>query len=96
MNVQAMRKVPRGTFQAFLGHVVPNVIRPLQALWNQLIGFIFLLIAAGTTPTAVRNVREFNGDFEGTMRVGVTFIFMAVMLYFGITSLLRARRITRS
>lgn len=80
----------------FLGHVVPNVIRPLHALWNQLIGFLFLVIAAGAAPTAVRNVRQFNGDFESTMRVGVAFIFIAVMAYFGITSLLRARRITRS
>jgi hypothetical protein len=91
-----MRKPVAGTFQKFLGHVLPKVLRPLHALWNQLIGFIFLVIAAGTTPTVVRNVRDFNGDFEGTMRMGVTIVFMAVMLYFGITSLLRARRITRS
>jgi len=80
----------------FLGHVVPNVIRPLHALWNQLIGFLFLVIAAGTTPTAVRSVRQYNGDFSSTMRAGFVFIFIGVMAYFGITSLLRARRITRS
>jgi hypothetical protein len=85
-----------GTFQRFMGHVVPNVIRPLRVLWNQLMGFIFLVLAAGATPSAVRNVRQFQGDFESSLRVGLAFIFMALMLYFGITSLLRARRITRS
>jgi hypothetical protein len=79
-----------------MGHVVPNVIRPLRVLWNQLMGFIFLVLAAGATPSAVRNVRQFQGDFESSLRVGLAFIFMALMLYFGITSLLRARRITRS
>jgi hypothetical protein len=79
-----------------MGHVVPNVVRPLRVLWNQLMGFIFLVLAAGATPSAVRNVRQFQGDFESSLRVGLAFIFMALMLYFGITSLLRARRITRS
>jgi hypothetical protein len=91
-----MAKVAAGTFRQFLGHVVPGVIRPLRVLWNQLIGFIFLVLAAGSIPSAVRNVRQFQGDFESSLRVGFTFIFAVLMLYFGVTSLLRARRITRS
>jgi ABC-type Na+ efflux pump permease subunit len=91
-----MAKAAGGTFQRFLGHVVPGVIRPLRALWNQLIGFLFLVLAASAVPSAVHNIRQFQGDFESLMRVGIAFIFMAAMLYFGITSLLRARRITRS
>jgi hypothetical protein len=84
-----------GKIQQFMGHVVPHVIRPLRVLWNQLMGFIFLLLAAGATPSAVHNLRQFQGDFESSMRVALVFIFVALMLYFGITSLLRARRITR-
>ncbi len=91
-----MAKAFAGKFGRFVGHVMPGVIRPLHALWNQLIGFIFLLLAVGATPSAVRNVRQFQGDFESSMRAGLVFVFMALMLYFGITSLLRARRITRS
>jgi hypothetical protein len=91
-----MAKPAGGTIRQFLGHVVPGVIRPLRILWNQLIGFLFLVIAAGVAPFAVRDVRHFNGDFESMLHVGVGFTFMALMLYFGITSLLRARRITRS
>ena len=85
-----------GKFRQFVGHVVPGVIRPLRVLWNQLIGFIFLILAVGAMPSAVKNVRQFQGDFESSLRVGLAFIFMALMLYFGITSLLRARRITRT
>jgi hypothetical protein len=88
-------KAVGGTFQRFMGHVGPKVIRPLRVLWNQLMGFVFLALAAGATPSAVRNVRQFQGDFESLMRVAFAFIFMAVMLYFGVTSLLRARRIAR-
>jgi len=91
-----MAKAVAGKFRQFVGHVMPGVIRPLHALWNQLIGFIFLLLAVGATPSAVRNVRQFQGDFESSLRAGLVFVFMALMLYFGITSLLRARRITRS
>jgi hypothetical protein len=91
-----MAKAFAGKFGRFVGHVMPGVIRPLHALWNQLIGFIFLLLAVGATPSAVRNVRQFQGDFESSMRAGLVFVFMALMLYFGITSLLRARRIARS
>ena len=91
-----MAKAATGIFQRFLGHVVPGVIRPLRVLWNQLIGFVFLVMAISPMPSAVRYVRQFKGDFESSLRVGFTFIFVAVMLYFGVTSLLRARRITRS
>lgn len=91
-----MAKPVGGTFQRFIGHVVPGVIRPLRALWNQLIGFLFLVLAVSAAPSGVRSVRQFNGDFESLMRAALPFTFMGVMLYFGITSLMRARRITRS
>jgi hypothetical protein len=89
-------KAAGGLLGRFMGHVVPGVIRPLRILWNQLIGFLFLLLAAGATPSAVHNAKQFQGDFESSLRVALTFIFVGLMLYFGITSLLRARRITRS
>ena len=34
-----------GMVSKFLGHVVPGVIKPLHALWNQVIGFLFLVFA---------------------------------------------------
>ena len=29
----------------FIGHVVPGVIRPIHILWNQVIGFFFIVLA---------------------------------------------------
>jgi hypothetical protein len=81
--------------QKFLAHVLPNVIRPLQALWNQLIGFIFLVLAAWAIPSAIRNLRQYQGDSESLFRVVLSFSFAGIMTYFGITSFLRARRISR-
>ena len=86
----------RKLIQRFLAHVLPGVIRPLHALWNQIIGFLFLVLAAGATPSAVRNIRNFQGDADSLFRVALSVFFAGLMLYFGITSLLRARRITRS
>ncbi len=29
----------------FIGHVMPEVIRPIHILWNQVIGFFFIVLA---------------------------------------------------
>ena len=42
----------------FLGHVMPGIIRPLRVLWNEIIGFIFLVLAIWAIPSAVRNMRD--------------------------------------
>ena len=80
----------------FLGHVLPGVIRPLHALWNQMIGFVFIVLAVLPVPSTIRNVREFDGDADSFFRVALSVIFVALMAYFGITSFLRARKISRS
>ena len=38
---------------SFLGHVLPGVIRPLHILWNEVLGFLFLAMAAWSIPSAV-------------------------------------------
>jgi hypothetical protein len=81
--------------QKFLAHVLPNVIRPLQALWNQLIGFIFLVLAAWAIPSAIRYLRQYKGDGESLFGVVLSLSFAVLMTYFGISSFLRARRISR-
>ncbi len=79
----------------FLSHVLPQVIRPLRALWNQLIGFIFLLLAASAAISAIINLRRSHGDAEDMWRAVISFTFAAIMAYFSVTSFLRARKITR-
>ncbi len=91
-----MHKPSGGTIHRFMVHVVPGVIKPIHALWNQLIGFIFIVLALGAVPYMIRDSRKFDGGADSLMRLSVEGIFAAVMLYFGVSSLLRARRITRS
>ncbi len=80
----------------FLHHVLPAVIRPLHVLWNEIIGFIFIVLALWAVPSTVRSIREFDGDAESFFRVLFSLIFAALMAGFGIFSFLRARRISRS
>jgi hypothetical protein len=80
----------------FLGHVMPGVVRPLRVLWNEIIGFVFLCLAAWAVPSAIRNVRSLQTGQNGLGRVILSIGFFCLMAYFGIASFLRARRISRS
>ena len=80
----------------FLRHVLPGVIRPLHALWNEVIGFLFIVFTVVAVFYVVRAVRNFDGDVEGLFRIVLPALFGLVMGYFGVSSFLRARKITRS
>jgi hypothetical protein len=82
--------------QRFLGHVLPKVMQPLRILWNELIGFLFLLIAIPAIWSAITNFRKVNQDGDNLFRAFLAVIFAAVMTFFGIHSFVRARRISRS
>ncbi len=76
----------------FLGHVVPGVVRPLHIMWNQIIGFFFLVLAAIPVPSALRDIRDPNSY----PRLVLTIPFTLIMAAFGISSFLKARKISRS
>ena len=76
----------------FLGHVVPGVVKPLHVLWNQLIGFLFVVFAATTLLWAVRDFR----DPEHSWKLFLEVPFLVIMTIFGLASFFRARRISRS
>ncbi len=80
----------------FIQCVLPGVLRPLRVLWNQIIGFVFLVLALWATPRCVRSVQEFDGNTESLFRLLLTGIFIVTMGGFGIYSFLRARRASRS
>ena len=75
-----------------IAHVFPRIVRPLHILWNQIIGFFFLVLAAVPIPSAIRSYHDPNGLPRLTMSV----VFIAIMAGFGISSFLRARKIARS
>jgi hypothetical protein len=86
----------------FLRHIVPAVIKPAQALWNEVIGFIFLCFAGifgyrtGRYAWAwwqPEPAADATGDFGRMLIAGFCTVLTG---YFGITSFLRARKISRS
>jgi hypothetical protein len=77
--------------QQFFKHVVPAVAKPVMSLWNQVIGFIFLVFAGLLGFRAVTLGRA--GHMVGVLTCG----FGALLtLWYGVSSFLRARRISRS
>lgn len=84
-----------GLTNKFLHHVVPGVIKPLRILWNEMIGFLFIVLGLLALPSIVRGMREFDGSGDAFFRVGLAVIFLLVMSYFGVSSFWRARKISR-
>lgn len=85
-----------GLVNRFLGHVLPGIIRPMHALWNEVIGFVFIVLAVWAAPSAWRNVRLIDGNSESFFKAAISVGFALLMAYFGVSSFLKARRITRS
>jgi hypothetical protein len=80
----------------FVRHVLPQVIKPIRTLWNELIGFVFLSLAVIPVPRTIRNWQDYNATGEGLFRVVLSLLFVGMMAAFGIHSFLRARKISRS
>lgn len=80
-----------GKTKQFLSFVIPGVIKPLRVLWNEMIAFIFCCLGVIPLPGAYRAWQQ--GE---TFRLCLTGFFCIVMLYFGITSFFRAKKINRS
>jgi hypothetical protein len=75
----------------FLHHIIPAIVKPAHALWNEVIGFIFLCLGGIFGFYAVRYC--LRGD---TFRMVVAGIAALVMAWYGVDGFLRSRRISRS
>jgi hypothetical protein len=62
-------------------------------IWNQAIGAIFLILAVPAVMKALQVVRSGEWDERSTFVVILSAIFASVMIFFGISSLLKAKRI---
>jgi hypothetical protein len=85
----------------FIKHIVPAVIKPMHSLWNEVIGFFFLVFATvfgfRTVSYYKIYVHDTPANAAGDMvRVITTAFFGVVMASFGISAFLKARRISRS
>jgi len=79
------------TAKKFLGHVIPGVARPIHILWNQVIGFFFIVLALLPVNYIIKDWRK-----DATPRLALEIPFALVMLGFGVHSFLRARKISKS
>jgi hypothetical protein len=80
----------------FLKHVVPAVVKPVHTLWHEVIGFLFLVLAIGAVPTGYKTIKKFDGSISAVLAVGMCAFFILLMAGYGISSFLKARKISRS
>jgi hypothetical protein len=73
----------------FLGHVIPGVIRPIHILWNQVIGFVFFVLAIVFGYRVIRGKEPVGLQIAGAL-------FVLLIAWFGISSFLKARKISKS
>jgi len=85
-----------GVVNKFVSHVMPGVVRPLRVLWNEVIGFLFIVFAVYAGASAISGIRQLDTPSRSPLKVGLSVFFALWMAYFAITSFLRARRISRS
>ena len=80
----------------FLTHVVPAVLKPLRTLWNEVIGFLFLVFAGLGLLHALREYHKLDSDQGSLFRIIVALVFAGIMGLYGVSSFRRARKISRS
>ena len=78
------------------GEAASRVWRILRALFQEVIGFTFLVFAGWGTLWLVRSFRNLTGDGEGLFKLAMVAIFVLMMGSFGISSFRRARKISRA
>ena len=81
-------------------HLLPAVLRPARTLWHEIIGFLFLALAAWPIPSGIRTIRELDAGKDASAKLIFTLIltvaFITIMAAYGISSFRRARKISRS
>ena len=85
----------------FLKHIIPAILKPARTLWNEVIGFLFLSFAAVFGFRAVHYAMDYRngGPTGGTgalIRLAMAGFCTFVMAWYGVSSFLRARKISRS
>jgi hypothetical protein len=77
--------------RSFVKHVLPAIIKPMHSLWNEVIGFLFCSFGVIFGFKAVVYWR--HDDMPRLFFAGSCTILMA---WYGISSFLRARKISKS
>jgi hypothetical protein len=85
----------------FTRHIVPAVLKPARTLWNQVIGFLFLSFSVIFGLKTVRYSMDYvkagpDGGPGELIRLAMAGFCTFLMAWYGISSFLRARKISRS
>ena len=75
----------------FVKHVVPAAIKPVHSLWHEILGFIFLVFALSLCANLVH-----TRNSMGPLKLVLIVPLILLSLGYGISSFLKARRISRS
>jgi hypothetical protein len=78
--------------QQFVKHMAPAIIKPLHTLWNEVIGFLFLSMAVLIGARTARGIVR-HDDFFMIMLGSLGTL---LMLWYGVASFRKARKISRS
>jgi uncharacterized membrane protein YwzB len=92
--VRRLRIVNQG--YELIHHLLPAVLRPARTLWHEIIGFLFLALAAWPIPSGIRAIRELDAGKGSVVRLILTVVFVTIMAGYGVSSFRRARKISRS
>ena len=80
----------------FLQHVVPAVVKPAHTLWHEIIGFVFSVMAIAFVLSGFRLIRQFDGSAGAVTKLVMLAVGVCLLGGYGISSFLRARKISRS
>ena len=69
-----------------------SVSHVLRALWLEVTGFLFLVLAVVGGGAAVREYHRYVAGTKGVGKVMIAVAFSLLFLYFGVESFVRARR----
>ena len=75
----------------FVKHVLPAAVKPVHSLWHEVLGFIFLVFAGLATWKVAR-----HSSTMGPVQLALIIPLIVVTAGYGISSFLKARRISRS
>ncbi len=79
----------------FFVAVLPGVIRPLHSLWNEILGFLFFLLAEMMIRPVWTGWKELSHGPEHLLRFLLSAFMFAILLGFAIHAFWKARRISR-
>jgi ABC-type dipeptide/oligopeptide/nickel transport system permease subunit len=93
--VRTAKSIKVSHARKFAQHVVPEVVRPARIIWNQAIGAIFLLFALLFFGNATRYLSGLGSDSRNGVALAFSLFLGILMAIFGVSSFLKARRISR-